>query len=171
MAATVIVGCKSTMNFRLAGLRRYMFLTVRIDHPVIPVLIDVAGVAPSQTHYRLLCLILTRQLRCILSEVGFEPTRRLTRPMHRPLPLTRKAVVASPRLRVCRFHHSICRILVPGEGLEPSRPRGHCILSAARLPIPPTRLKGNFSFRICFSFEKELCFQQYLLKTPYLAVQ
>ena len=31
--------------------------------------------------------------------------------------------------------------VVPGEGLEPSRHCWHRILSPARLPIPPSRLK------------------------------
>src|SRR2546425_11930651 len=30
-------------------------------------------------------------------------------------------------------------MMVPGEGVEPSRPCGHRILSPARLPIPPSR--------------------------------
>ena len=29
--------------------------------------------------------------------------------------------------------------LVPEKGIEPSRPRGHRILSPARLPVPPLR--------------------------------
>jgi hypothetical protein len=33
---------------------------------------------------------------------------------------------------------------MPAEGLEPTRPCGHWILSPARLPIPPRRLgKGH----------------------------
>jgi hypothetical protein len=32
-----------------------------------------------------------------------------------------------------------CLVVVPGEGLEPSRPRGRRILSPLRLPIPPSR--------------------------------
>lgn len=35
--------------------------------------------------------------------------------------------------------HRIAR-LVPAEGVEPTRPCGHWILSPARLPIPPRRL-------------------------------
>src|SRR5512139_546877 len=33
--------------------------------------------------------------------------------------------------------------MVPEEGLEPSRPCGHGILSPARLPVPPLRLPGK----------------------------
>ena len=32
-----------------------------------------------------------------------------------------------------------CFYLVPKEGLEPTRPEGHSVLNAARLPIPPLR--------------------------------
>src|SRR2546427_4855678 len=32
--------------------------------------------------------------------------------------------------------------MVPTEGVEPTRPRGHQILSLARLPIPPRRHKA-----------------------------
>ncbi len=31
------------------------------------------------------------------------------------------------------------RLLIPAAGVEPARPRGHWILSPARLPIPPRR--------------------------------
>ncbi len=31
------------------------------------------------------------------------------------------------------------KLVVPGEGLEPTRPCGHQILSLTRLPIPPSR--------------------------------
>src|SRR6266478_8364884 len=40
---------------------------------------------------------------------------------------------------------------LPAEGLEPTRPCGHWILSPARLPIPPRRLftlKGGFTYEI-----------------------
>src|SRR4029077_269427 len=40
---------------------------------------------------------------------------------------------------------------LPAEGLEPTRPRGHWILSPARLPIPPRRL---FTLKGCFTYEK-----------------
>ncbi len=33
--------------------------------------------------------------------------------------------------------------MVGGEGLEPSYPCGHGILSPARLPVPPPALVGN----------------------------
>ena len=33
--------------------------------------------------------------------------------------------------------------MVPTEGVEPTRPRGHQILSLARLPVPPRRRKGG----------------------------
>ncbi len=33
--------------------------------------------------------------------------------------------------------------MVPEEGVEPSRPCGHGILSPARLPVPPLRLVGK----------------------------
>ncbi len=52
-------------------------------------------------------------------------------------------------------------ILVLGEGLEPSRPEGHRILSPVRLPIPPSeqefKIKNNFIFKkIFFSDFKNL---------------
>src|SRR2546425_5143559 len=34
-------------------------------------------------------------------------------------------------------------IKLPAEGLEPTRPCGHWILSPARLPVPPRRRLGN----------------------------
>jgi hypothetical protein len=34
-------------------------------------------------------------------------------------------------------------LLVPEEGVEPTRPCGHRILSPARLPVPPLRRGGN----------------------------
>lgn len=38
---------------------------------------------------------------------------------------------------------------MPGEGLEPSRPCGHMILSHARIPIPPPGLRRNtFRFNL-----------------------
>src|SRR5438093_6623383 len=41
----------------------------------------------------------------------------------------------------CRTSNAQRRIReLPAEGLEPTRPRGHWILSPARLPIPPRRL-------------------------------
>src|SRR5437588_3664692 len=57
---------------------------------------------------------------------------------------------------------------LPAEGLEPTRPCGHWILSPARLPIPPRRLLeslklrirtrsssvSDFSFAACHAFEK-----------------
>ena len=36
--------------------------------------------------------------------------------------------------------------LVPEEGVEPSRPEGHGILSPARLPVSPLRPEGNLDF-------------------------
>ena len=51
--------------------------------------------------------------------------------------------------------------MVPGEGVEPSLPRGNWILNPARLPIPPSghREKGDFYRRLFrvwqpWSFEK-----------------
>ena len=35
-------------------------------------------------------------------------------------------------------------ITIPAAGVEPARPCGHWILSPARLPIPPRRLKFNW---------------------------
>ena len=32
------------------------------------------------------------------------------------------------------------RKIVPGTGIEPARPKGHCPLKTARLPIPPPGL-------------------------------
>jgi hypothetical protein len=36
-----------------------------------------------------------------------------------------------------------CVVLVPEEGVEPSRPEGHGILSPARLPVSPLRPGGS----------------------------
>lgn len=38
--------------------------------------------------------------------------------------------------RACQFHHDG---IVPRTGVEPARPEGHRVLSAARLPVPPPR--------------------------------
>src|SRR5207302_5378120 len=35
--------------------------------------------------------------------------------------------------------HKCLNRMVPTEGVEPTRPRGHQILSLARLPVPPRR--------------------------------
>jgi hypothetical protein len=50
--------------------------------------------------------------------------------------------------KVCYLLFVICYFIrasgqnepVPMEGIEPTRPRGHRILSPARLPVPPHRL-------------------------------
>ncbi len=42
-------------------------------------------------------------------------------------------------------HHATRKDVVPEEGLEPSRPRGHGILSPARLPVPPLRRRPGRS--------------------------
>jgi hypothetical protein len=43
-----------------------------------------------------------------------------------------------------RFESSNTHGRVPAEGLEPTRPCGHWILSPARLPIPPRRLTFDY---------------------------
>src|SRR5437762_10115036 len=48
---------------------------------------------------------------------------------------------------------------LPAEGLEPTRPCGHWILSPARLPIPPRRL---FTQKRCFYLCKTAFFVQLL---------
>src|SRR4030042_37025 len=40
--------------------------------------------------------------------------------------------------------------LVPEEGVEPSRPCGHGVLSPARLPVPP--LRRRFPMRCIFTY-------------------
>jgi hypothetical protein len=35
------------------------------------------------------------------------------------------------------------KIMVPEEGVEPTRPCGHRILSPARLPVPPHQRRGK----------------------------
>src|SRR5579864_4805288 len=44
----------------------------------------------------------------------------------------------------------VSSVVVPREGLEPSRPRGHRFLRLARLPVPPSRLETLTSFRPSF---------------------
>src|ERR1700723_2710164 len=36
-----------------------------------------------------------------------------------------------------------CKEMVPEEGVEPTRPCGHRILSPARLPVPPLRASNS----------------------------
>jgi hypothetical protein len=48
------------------------------------------------------------------------------------------------------------RRLVPEEGVEPSRPEGHGILSPARLPVSPLRQRMKPSFYRTSSFRAEL---------------
>jgi hypothetical protein len=42
--------------------------------------------------------------------------------------------------------------MVPGEGVEPSLPRGNWILNPARLPIPPSGQRERFK-----KWEKKVC--------------
>src|ERR1043166_4159690 len=42
--------------------------------------------------------------------------------------------------------------MVPMEGVEPTRPRGHWILSPARLPIPPHRRSSQTALPLCRRF-------------------
>jgi hypothetical protein len=46
---------------------------------------------------------------------------------------------------------TISKILVPGIGVEPTRPCGHRILSPARLPVPPARPRVKDSTSVASS--------------------
>src|SRR6266704_2716111 len=68
--------------------------------------------------------------------------------------------------------------LLPAEGLEPTRPCGHWILSPARLPIPPRRLHSEArlyeaTLRFAFLFILSHCLaintQKYLKKWQQMA--
>lgn len=51
-----------------------------------------------------------------------------------------------------RYFSNEISLNVLGEGLEPSRPEGHRILSPVRLPIPPS--EQEFKFKKIFNFKK-----------------
>ena len=60
-------------------------------------------------------------------------------------PIKLFGIVFSPgerRDRVFKLKNWSQRVL-PAEGLEPTLPCGHWILSPARLPIPPRRRQGS----------------------------
>ena len=65
-------------------------------------------------------------------------------------PVGRRRPGGRALVRPCRFDKSqnCLRALVPEEGVEPSRPEGHGILSPARLPVSPLRPRKNVQYNV-----------------------
>ena len=62
--------------------------------------------------------------------------------------LAHNRIGCAPRLRKRTVEP---RRSLPAEGIEPTRPCGHWILSPARLPVPPRRLIGRASAETTFA--------------------